>query len=124
MPVLEKCFEPFSDEEAFANLSKNIYWGKKRKQTPNNVLAQGQLKASGKDGRASAHRAAQHARMSWGCMGLSTALMFLTWGRGDSPEERQAPWLSAFPENCSLIKNWEGLPSSSARPQRGTSHRA
>lgn len=39
MPVLEKCFEPFSDEEAFANLSKNIYGGKKRKQTSNSILA-------------------------------------------------------------------------------------
>ena len=31
MPGLEKCFEPFSDEEAFATLSKNIYWGKEEK---------------------------------------------------------------------------------------------
>lgn len=34
MPVLEQCFEPFSDEEAFANLSKNIYWGKEAKTNP------------------------------------------------------------------------------------------
>jgi hypothetical protein len=31
MPVLEKCLEPFSDEEACANLSKNIYWEKENK---------------------------------------------------------------------------------------------
>lgn len=31
MPILKKGSEPFSDEEAFANLSKIIYWGKEEK---------------------------------------------------------------------------------------------
>lgn len=41
MPVLEQCFEPFSDEAAFPNLSKNIYWGKEEKTNPTQLSGPG-----------------------------------------------------------------------------------
>lgn len=44
MPVLEKCFQPFSDEEAFANLSKNIF-EERRENKPQQRSGQGQMKA-------------------------------------------------------------------------------
>lgn len=34
MPALEKCFEPFSDGEAFASLSKNRSGEKEKKPDP------------------------------------------------------------------------------------------
>lgn len=65
---------------------KQYIGGKKRKQTPNNVLAQGQLlKASDKDWRGSARRADQQARCSQKASELAWAsagpLALLTWDR-------------------------------------------
>lgn len=49
MPILKKGSEPFSDEEAFANLSKTLYWGKEEKTRLRPCSGPGQPKASGTD---------------------------------------------------------------------------
>ena len=49
MPILKKGSEPFSDEEAFANLSKTLYWGKEEKRKLRRSSGPGQVKASGTD---------------------------------------------------------------------------
>lgn len=113
MPVLEKCFQPFSDEEAFANLSKNIF-GERRENKLQTTFwpgtDEGCRRVSPRS--CSAHEGLGVPRSWWASAG---PLAFLTQGQGDSPE-KQAPVRSASPENCSLIENGKGCLSSSLGP--------
>lgn len=87
MPVLEKCFEPFSDEEAFANLSKNIF-GERRENKPQTTFWPG-TDAGFRRSDMCLLAAARHARRSQNVLELAWAsagpLVFLTQGGGDSP---------------------------------------
>lgn len=48
MPALEKCFELFSDGDAFASLSKNSFGEKEEKPNPRRHFGLRQMKAYGK----------------------------------------------------------------------------
>lgn len=120
MPVLEKCFQPFSDEEAFANLSKNIF-GERRENKLQTTFWPGTDEGC-RQRVASLLATAQHTEVSgclWAAWASAGTLAFLIQGQGDS-REKQAPGHSASPENCSLIKIWKGYLSSLAQPRRAS----
>ena len=84
MPILKKGSEPFSDEEAFANLSKTLYWGKEEKRRLRRSSGPGQAKASGTDWHGSACELLKGRGVPEGFRareGFSWAPEFLTWGR-------------------------------------------
>lgn len=92
MPVLEKCFEPFSDEEAFANLPKNIFGERRENKLQTTFWPGTDEGCRQREGDVSLPAAAlqagrsENASQSW--LGLRRApRLSLTQGEGDSPEK-------------------------------------
>lgn len=116
MPVLEKCFEPFSDEEAFANLPKNIF-GERRENKLQTTFWPGTDEGFRRRVACLSQLLCrrQGLRTSQSRRGFGGPLSSLTQDEGLS-RERTSPWVLCFPDNCPLITNWKGRLSPSAPP--------
>lgn len=99
MPILEKCFEPFSNEEAFANLSKAIYWGKEEKTNPKQRSGPGTAAQGFRQG------------LAWLCSQGCSAGQVLSEGLGACVGFSRAPCLADLGQEVTLQRNDKPLSS-------------